>query len=117
MTVYIDGLGSGGSQSVAGVAYERTTNTLVASGSTLVITSGMAAGWRQLSFASHPLLAAGTYAIGVHAGGAGGPRGFPSGAAGPTPGDTVPARPTATVTPPRTNTRLWPLAGRAPPRG
>jgi hypothetical protein len=115
MTVYIDGLGSGGSQSVAGVAYERTTNTLVASGSTLVITSGMAAGWRQLSFASHPLLAAGTYAIGVHAGVAGCARGFHSGAAGLTQVDTFSDGPSATLTPTGTSTGLSLVAAGSEP--
>ena len=106
MTVYLDGLGSGGSQPVLGVVYERTTNALVATGVAVVISPASPAAWRQLTFASHPLLAAGTYAIGVHAGPAGCARGFHSGGAGLTEADTYSNGPSATLTPTGTSTGL-----------
>lgn len=106
MTVYLDGKGSGGNQSVMGVAYERTTNKLVATGAAQVIPVASAAAWRQLTFDSHPLLPAGGYAIGVHAGVAGCARGFHSGAPGLTEADTFADGPSATLTPTATSTGL-----------
>jgi hypothetical protein len=89
MTVYLDGTAGSSSQPVAGTLYNAVTNTLVVVGQTVMIVPGKAAGWVALPFATHPLLLAGAYTVGIHGMTPATARFFHSGGAGRTMADAT----------------------------
>ena len=74
LRAYVDGRGaSSGSQPVTGVVYAATATgapgARVAATQTVTVSAGRAAGWMTLTFRTPVRLGAGTYWIGLHAGG------------------------------------------------